>query len=419
MRAPTHTRRRLSCLAPLALLVLVLAAPARALAAPDSATVLSWLSGQRERNGIPGALAERADWSADCAAHMAYVAQNGGVLTHVETPGAPGYTADGAWAGKNSVLTTGTWTTADHDPFENAPVHLAQMLAPALAESGASNGSGLCITTWPGYDRPAPAATTIYTYPGPGTTIYPSQTVRESPITPQAALGLPETGNGPTIYAFGVAPTGGYYGQPKLVSASLTGPGGAVPLATTDWASNTAFAAALPAGTALVIPTKPLQTGASYTATVTMRASADPQDTTRTWSFITGAVTQALPGGTLPAGASAPASSTSSSTGTVAPAAPATGAPAASGAAHALATLAGSVRRLDARHVRVRLRFAAASVGLRARIAAIGRGGRVTGVGVRRVRARSAILHLRVPPDTVSLRVVVPGAAVLRLNVHA
>jgi len=397
----------------LALVVLVLASPARALAAPDSGTVLSWLSGQRERNGIPGALTERADWSGACAAHMSYVALNGGVLTHQEVAGQPGYSDAGNWAGTHSVLSTGTWTTADRDPFENAPIHLAQMLAPALAESGASNASGLCITTWPGYDRPVPAATTVYTYPGPGTTIYASQNVRESPFTPQSALGLSENGNGPTIYAFGVAPSGGYYGQPKLVGASLTGPAGAVPVVTADW-TNTTFGAALAPGTALIIPTTPLQSGATYTASVTMHAAADAQDTTRTWTFAAGATAQALPGGVLPP-TPTPTPDPAPAAGGGAPPAPLPP-PASSSPAGATpqgtaagAGLAGRVRRLGPRRVRVRLRVPRAGAGHRMIVDAVGAGGRVSRIASRSIRGTSPILHLRIPRDTVALLVIAPA----------
>ncbi len=410
---------------PLAALVFVLLAlvcPLPAVAAPDAPTVVSWLSGQRERNGIPGALTEQPDWSAACAAHMSYIAQNGGVLTHQETTGAPGYSSAGSWAGMNSVLSTGSWTTADHDPFENAPIHLAQMLAPAMATSGASNGSGLCITTWPGYNRAAPAATTIYTYPGPGTTIYPVQNVRESPLTPQAALGLSENGNGPTIYAFGVAPSGGYYGQPKLVGASLTGPAGAVPVVTADW-TNTTFGSALPPGTALIIPTTPLQNGATYTAHVTMRAAADTQDVTRDWSFVTGATTQALPGGVLP-----PQATTPPAAGAGATPAPATTAQPGSGATAAPAApilkLSGSVRRLGGRTVRVRLIAPAALIGRPVRVVAVAAGGRHTRLVRRHLRATRGTLTLRVPRRTVALVLSVPASgagsaavATLRLRV--
>ena len=37
-----------------------------------------------------------------------------------------------------------------------------------------------------------------------------------------------------------------------------------------------------------------------------MRAAADTQDVTRDWSFVTGATTQALPGGVLPPPATTP-----------------------------------------------------------------------------------------------------------------
>ena len=420
MRVPSPVRRA-SPVAMLAFVLFALVASPPALAAPDSGTVVSWLSGQRERNGIPGGLTERADWSAACAAHMSYIAQNGGILTHQEVSGQPGYSDAGNWAGPRSVLSTSSWTTAGRDPLENAPVHLAQMLAPALTTSGVSNGLGLCITTGPGYDRPAPAATTIYTYPGPGTTIYPVQNVRESPFSPQAKLGLSENGNGPTIYAFGVAASGGYSGQPKLVSASLTGPAGAVPVVSADW-TNPDFGPALPPGTALIIPTTPLQSGVTYSAQVTMRAASDAQDVTRVWSFAAGATSQALPGGVLPSDpAPAPAPAPVADPGSSwAPAARPAGSATPPGTVVVAAGLSGRVRRLDPRHVRVRLRVPRTSLGHRMGVDAVASDGRVTRVASRWIRGTRPILHLHVPRDTTALLVRIPAGGVsasLRLRV--
>ena len=398
-------------LAAVVVVALLLTPATPALAAADGATVLRWLSAQREHSGIPAALAEQADWSAGCAAHMSYIAQNGGVLRHDEVQGQPGYSDAGNWAGTHAVLSTGSWTAADRDPFEHAPIHLAQMLAPALTTSGVANAQGLCITTWPGYLRPAPAATSIVTYPGPGTTIYPTQTVREGPFTPHAKLGIPESGNGPTIYAFGIAPGAVYGGQPKLVSAALTGPAGAVPLVTADW-TNADFGAYLAPGTALLIPTTPLTSGASYNASVTMRAAADAQDVTHSWSFSAGTVTQAVLGAP-PAPLTPPVVPPAPGPGNVPPA---TGSP--PGAGGPALTATGSIRRLDARTVRVRLTLPAASIGHRLRIVAVARGGRQHSVSSRRVRTAVVTMTLSLPRKTAQLRIsVLAGAGhVLRLR---
>ncbi len=401
-RVPTASLARSARSLASAVVVMLLLAPAApAVAAPDGATVLGWLSAQREHNGIPGALAEQADWSAGCAAHMSYIAQNGGVLRHDEVTGQPGYSDAGNWAGTHAVLSTGSWTAADRDPFEHAPIHLAQMLAPSLTTSGVSNAQGLCITTWPGYLRAAPTATSIVTYPGPGTTIYAAQTVREGPFTPQAKLGIPETGNGPTIYAFGVAPGAVYGGQPKLVSASLTGPAGAVPLVTADW-TNADFGAYLAPGTALLIPTTPLTSGASYSASVTMRASGDAQDVTHAWSFGAGAVTQAV----LSASPTPPATPPPAP---VQVPVPPGSTPVDGGTTTLSAT--GSIRRLGTRTVRVRLTLPAISVGQQLRIVAVARGGRQHRLASRRVRTTVLTLTLRLPRKTAQLRVSVRAGA--------
>src|SRR5437764_4336928 len=93
-------------------------------------------------------------------------------LTHFETPGQPGYTSGGDYAGRNSVLAQGAdWSVGD--PYEAAPLHLDQLLAPRLRVLGSADVDGFsCTTTFPGWTRPDPRALTVYSYPGAGGSIY-------------------------------------------------------------------------------------------------------------------------------------------------------------------------------------------------------------------------------------------------------
>jgi hypothetical protein len=147
-------------------LVCTMLAPAGA-AAISGPEIVQRLSQQREANGIPGGLIERPDWSADCAKHNYYGAQTG-ELRHSEDPSSPYYSPEGNWAAESSVLASGaSWTQGN--PWEQAPIHLIQMLAPQLSELGAAeNDNHNCATTFVGYHRPEPTSLTAYSYPGNG-----------------------------------------------------------------------------------------------------------------------------------------------------------------------------------------------------------------------------------------------------------
>ena len=178
----------------------------------SSAEIVQRLSRQREANGIPGGLIEQADWSAGCAKHNYYGAQTG-ELSHSEDPSSPYYTAEGSWAAENSVLASGSsWSQGN--PWEEAPIHLIQLLAPQLSEMGAAeNDNHNCATTWPGYHRPEPAGLIAYSYPGNGVTgVVPTERAAESPFVPGDQVGLPAgtaTGRHLLVYLSGVAPDDG------------------------------------------------------------------------------------------------------------------------------------------------------------------------------------------------------------------
>ncbi len=276
-------------------LAATLVLPGAALAETPASEAVSLLSAQRASNGIPAGLPESAAWSAACAKHDAYERANGGTLTREEIVGRPGYTSQGAFAGKNSVLASqSTWR--EGNPWESAPIHLMQLLAPRLKRLGVDDRKGyVCATTWPGYADAGPFAPVLYSYPGDGQTGWRvSEVAREGPFTPGDKVGLPQpTPTGPYLYALLDGP-GSWFAlrSAPLSSASLTGPDGPVEIRTAA-ANDPAVGPYLPPG-AMLIPVKPLRPAARYTARVSFRVAGAP--VSRSWSFRTGAATDGHPG---------------------------------------------------------------------------------------------------------------------------
>jgi hypothetical protein len=267
------------------LAVAVLAAAAAVAPAALGATsteIVAALNAQRAANGIPAGIAHRADWSQSCYEHNEYQRQNG-TLTHYQSPGAPGHTASGAWAGENSVLAQGSsWSNGN--PFEHAPIHLHQLLAARLSEMGADEHDGwVCATTWPGMNRPRPAEGAVYSYPGDGRRDVPAdETASESPFVPGDFVGLPEgTTTGPHLYLMVDGPW--EVADARIDGASLSGPGGPEDV---RWVDNSTDGVGpyLPPG-GIVIPARPLARGTTYTASVQLTAGGVPLS--RTWSFTT------------------------------------------------------------------------------------------------------------------------------------
>jgi hypothetical protein len=268
------------------------ATSATPLPATPPAKIVALLNAQRAAHGIPAGIRHVPDWSRKCLLHNTWMQRNNRIQ-HPEEPGTPGYSVDGNWAGTNSVLASGTdW--ADGNPWETAPIHLIQMLGPGLARMGASEAKGYdCATTWPGYERVG-AKDVVYTYPGDGTVGWrPSEIARESPFTPGEKIGIPEgTRTGPYLY---ILPDGPWTkrGTIAVTAAKLTGPGGAAHRVRVIDKRNPDVGPFMPAGSAMLIPVRPLQGGARYTATVTLRGEGGTQ--VKTWSFTTArdnAVTQ-------------------------------------------------------------------------------------------------------------------------------
>lgn len=239
---------------------------------------LAWFNAQRRNNGLPAGIVENPTWSARCDKHITYMEKTH-AFGHHEDPRSPYYSQDGDWGGSNSVLSWGdTWTSA-RNPWETAPIHLAQLMSPQLAEMGIADRDGyVCATTWPGFDRPLPLETAIVTYPGSGSTIYARESPAESPFTPEDIVGIAgDTGPNLYIYEWGQTVTG----DETIASAQLTGVDGNVSL---RWVDHTTakIGPYLPEASGILMPVHPLKPGARYEATVTMSDGAS-----RSWTFET------------------------------------------------------------------------------------------------------------------------------------
>lgn|GEM_PF-3264415 len=325
--------------------------------------IVSFLNAQRAANGIPAGIAEDPSLSSGCAAHDDYGRVND-VLVHDEDPAKPGYSAAGRTAAQTSVLYAGggPWTAAVN-PFEQAPIHLHQLLAPRLDRMGAAEKQGYgCATTLASRARPAPAAQITYTYPGNGVRDWPvSQVASEGPYTPGQQVGIPAgTRTGPYLYVSFDGPTLDPGATAQATGATLTGPdGAALPVAVAD-NTTPGLEDYLPPGME-VIPRAALQPqttyAASVTATVTPSGGGAPVPFSSAWSFTTGGTAAApvVPVAPDPAPVLVPAPAPA-----VTPAAVVPPAAAPAAAVRAIARVAGTRARIRGRALTVALRCSAA-----------------------------------------------------------
>ncbi len=257
------------------------AAPAR-----KAIAELNW---QRAANGIPAGITQDRTWSRDCAEHDKYMALNH-LLTPGEVPTQPGYAPGGAFAARNAVLIqAGNWNSGD--PYESAPLHLDQLLAPRLFVTGSADLDGFsCTTTFPGWTRPGPPALTVYTYPGDGASIYANETAIDSPWTPGELVGLLQPSRtGPYLIVLVDAPGQSPLDNPAgLSGATLIGPAGPVAVRTVDGSTAvpsgpraTLYPYISPGG--FIIPVAPLSAGARYHAHVVVSFAG--VQTIHDWSF--------------------------------------------------------------------------------------------------------------------------------------
>jgi hypothetical protein len=231
---------------------------------------IGWFNAQRAANGIPTGITENADWSAKCDKHITFLQKAGGPLRHEEEPSSPFYSDEGNWGGTHSVLAQGDGWQATSNPWEWAPIHLAQLMSPQLSEMGVADRDGyVCATTWPGFERTPPPTTSIVTYPGNNSTIYASETAAESPFTPEDIVGL-SGATGPNLYVYEWGPAlNDYWTATKIAiqSASLSAPDEDIPV---KWVDSTTdrIGLYLPTASGIVMPVRPLRAGMSYQASV-------------------------------------------------------------------------------------------------------------------------------------------------------
>ena len=252
---------------------------------PSPAQVIAILNAERAANGIPAPIPENPAWSAACALHLAYMERNK-VVTHDETPANPGYSAAGAWAGTNSVLAQGVSFARGTNPFDSSPLHLAELMNPFLAATGAADdGRDVCVAVT-GLSAEATVGASgrrFWSVPGDGRTNVPvAERAREEPFVPGDQVGLPAGSlTGPYLIVYGGT---GFTAATRVVTASLRAAGGtSVPLRTVDpgqlgpYGGNFVF----------LIPVDPLAHGTRYTASAHLVDPSTRNDAVDTWSFTT------------------------------------------------------------------------------------------------------------------------------------
>lgn len=248
--------------------------------------IVSYVNAQRSANRIPAGITYSPSSADACAAHNGYEQMNG-QLTHQEAPGAPGYTSAGASIALHSVLYQGESWTATSNPFESAPIHLAQVLAPRLATMGANEtGPFGCATTLIGLTRKAPSKKVTYSYPANGSTGWrTSELAAEAPYTPGQRRGIPAgTVTGPYLLSLFDAPSLHPGASAKVISANLKDAAGhAVHIKAADNRTS-GLAGYMPTG-AYIIPLSPLSPGTKYTASLT--AKVGKLKFVHQWSFTT------------------------------------------------------------------------------------------------------------------------------------
>ncbi len=282
-----HARARICVLVAIGALALWSISSASAGGTTKSASwtpqqILAAANGERKQQGLPP-VGLRADWSAKCAKHVSWIATNR-TLAHAETPGSPGYSSDGHWAGTHAILAMGApWSNGN--PFLAAPIHLNQMMAPQLRSIGAWEDSGTsCLTTWPGMTFAGSFEPRFYSWPGDDArNVPPAVTAAELPFIPGQFVGLPQgTTTGPNMMVYAVG-----WDRVRIVSASVTPDGGTLLETRLIDRSHRAIGPYLVPGSGFVIPTRPLLPATRYTVSVQIRNLGTGVTRSTTWSFTT------------------------------------------------------------------------------------------------------------------------------------
>jgi hypothetical protein len=263
-----------------------------------SAQVIAALNTQRANAGLPAGITENPDWSTACAKHNAYMAAHGRQLIHGEPDtSSPTYSPEGDAIARGAVLSTNSFDLGGN-PYENAPIHLHQLLAPRLNVTGVSESDGFnCTSTFGpsgtiGYGRAPVAKPIMYVYPPPGSTGLPTTEVAdEGPFTPGEVLGIPRgTLTGRYIHLFVDGPWKTAIPKVKITKATLkTASGEPIEIKVADSEVPTPDGHRLgdymPQG-AQLIPLKALPADAVLDAHV--EATVEGAAVAKSWTFGTG-----------------------------------------------------------------------------------------------------------------------------------
>lgn len=286
-RARRTTRRLVSCLLTVALGAgLLTGAPAAAADVaptpiPQDSHWLTTVNYYREMSGL-APVVEDAAMSYGAYLHSCYMLYNG--ITHYESAGKPGYTAEGKAAGENgNVAVSSAYGAPARSHIElwmTGPFHAIGVLRPNLTSVGFGKCDNQATSPWRsgatldvlrGLAPDAPIAEPIL-FPGHGTTTNLDRFIVESP-DPLAFCGWTGPAGLPVIAMMPEAVTGG-------VSATITGPGGPLQTCALSQLNTSGTAQGILGGdnAVVAIPRSPLAPG-TYTVTVTTQARVV------TWSF--------------------------------------------------------------------------------------------------------------------------------------
>ena len=254
--------------------------PQAASASLSPSQIVAKLNQERAALGIPAVKLNRSRAKA-CRAHDSYMRRNR-QLTHFEVRGRPGYSAAGDRAAKMSVLAGPRAGWNLHNPWRNAPIHLAQVLNPGLRATGAFDSHGYsCLYTYP-VSRPRSPADKIWTLPADGGRVVRAQTAFEAPYPPQQTVGIRGgKTTGPYLYVWS-AGSSALAPLTRLVSGSLSGPDGLVATKVID---SSLLHGLAQAGNGWLLPISPLRAGATYHATITIAAGLGGRKITHSWTF--------------------------------------------------------------------------------------------------------------------------------------
>jgi hypothetical protein len=256
-----------------------------AAAGPAADDWLGIVNVYRAQSGL-APVANNSAWSGGARNHSCWMLLNG--IAHDETPGTPGYTADGDQAGNSgnvAVSSSSTATARSHiDLWMSGPFHAIGLLRPSLQQAA----FGMCSsppnptnTQWRsaatldvvrGANWGAPKPPSPVVFPGNGATTPLTRFVAESP-DPRTFCGWGTQNVGLPLIA--MMPS-----NVTTATATLIGPGGPIPTCVLHKANTNGVASSILGGdnAVVVVPASPLAKG-KYSVALSSNGGA------ANWSF--------------------------------------------------------------------------------------------------------------------------------------